>query len=81
MPTYIVRAPANRLSAEQKARLARMITKTHSETVGRPTISLKSFSAKSILAMFFSAASRSMASYCSSKVISGPAAAPSNARP
>jgi phenylpyruvate tautomerase PptA (4-oxalocrotonate tautomerase family) len=34
MPTYIIRAPANRLSPEQKARLARMITHTHSEIIG-----------------------------------------------
>jgi len=34
MPTYIVRAPANRLSSDQKSRLARMITQAQSEIIG-----------------------------------------------
>lgn len=34
MSTYIIRAPAQRLSKDQKARLAKLLTSLHSETAG-----------------------------------------------
>ena len=36
MPTYIVHAPSGRLSAAQKAELAREITQAHQEATGAP---------------------------------------------
>lgn len=37
MPTYTVSAPAGRLSAEVKARIAKAVTKTHSQVTGAQT--------------------------------------------